>query len=136
MGATKFEVYTQKQIEYAKFFKALGHPARIAALENLMKAIEHESGFEELFDGIDLAQSTKSQHLKKLIEVGIVRTKLISNDRKSCLRYRVSKEAIEFVKQFLEFIHDNIDWDNNNYLGGNFYSSFHPGIDFRVGFQT
>lgn len=136
MGATKFEVYSQKQIEYAKFFKALGHPARIAALENLMKATDYECGFEELFDGIDLAQSTKSQHLKKLVEIGIVRTKFVSSDRKSCLRYRVNKEAIQFVKQFLEFIYDNIDWDSNNYLGGNFYSFFHPAIDFPVGFQT
>lgn len=136
MGATKFEVYSQKQIEYAKFFKALGHPARIAALENLMKATGYECGFEELFDGIDLSQSTKSQHLKKLVEIGIVRTKFVSSNRKSCLRYRVNKEAIQFMKQFLEFIYDNIDWDSNNYLGGNFYSSFHPVIDFPIGFQT
>lgn len=136
MGATKFEVYTQRQIEYAKFFKALGHPARIAALENLMKSTGYEAGFDELFDGIDLAQSTKSQHLKKLTEIGIIRIKLVSKANKSCLRYRVNKEAVEFVKQFLEFIYENVNWESNNYVGDGFYSSFHPCIDFQMYFRT
>lgn len=136
MGATKFEVYTQRQIEYAKFFKALGHPARIGALENLMKSVGYEAGFDELFDGIDLAQSTKSQHLKKLTETGIIRTKLVSSNNKSCLRYRLNKEAIEFVRQFLEFIHESIDWNGSNYMGDGFYSSFQPGVDWQMYFRT
>ncbi len=136
MGATKFEVYTQRQIEYAKFFKALGHPARIGALENLMKSVGYEAGFDELFDGIDLAQSTRSQHLKKLTETGIIRTKLVSSNNKTCLRYRLNKEAIEFIRQFLEFIHESIDWNGNNYMGDGFYSSFQPGIDWQMYFRT
>lgn len=136
MGATKFETYTQKQIEYAKFFKALGHPARIAALQNLMKSTECESGFNELFDNINLAQSTKSQHLKKLTEIGILRTKLVYEEKKSCLRYRVNKEALEFTCHFLDFIHDNIDWNSNNYLSNEFYSAFCPAIDWQISYRT
>lgn len=136
MGATKFEVYTQKQIEYAKFFKALGHPARIAALENLMKSTKHEAGFDELFANIDLAQSTKSEHLKKLTEIGIFRIKLVYDGKRSCLRYRMNKEAIELINNFLNFIYENIDWNYNNYLSDEFYSAFHPAIDWQMSYRT
>lgn len=136
MGATKLETYTQKQIEYAKFFKALGHPARIAALENLMKSTTSEAGFDELFDNIDLAQSTKSEHLKKLTEIGILQTKLVHDGRRSYLRYRIHKEAIELMNNFLNFINEDIDWNSNNYSGNEFYSAFHPAIDWQMSYRT
>lgn len=134
MGATKYQAYTQKQIEYAKFFKALGHPARIAVLENLMKSTDFEAGFDEIFADVDIAQSTKSQHIQKLTELGIVRTKLIQSRNKSCVRYRVNKQAIDFVKQFLDYIHENIDW-NINYLGDSFYSPFQSNREWLMSFR-
>lgn len=136
MGATKQQTYTQKQIEYAKFFKALGHPARIAALENLMKSTGYEAGFDELFDNIDLTQSTKSEHLKKLTEIGILRTKLTYDGRRSCLRYRVHKEAIELMNNFLNFIYEDVNWNFNNYQTNEFYSAFHPAIDWPMVCRT
>jgi ArsR family transcriptional regulator len=134
MGATKYQAYTQKQIEYAKFFKALGHPARIAVLENLMKSTDFEAGFDEIFADVDIAQSTKSQHIQKLTELGIVRTKLIQSHNKSCVRYRVNKQAIDFVKQFLDYIYENIDW-NINYLGDSFYSPFQSNREWLMSFR-
>ena len=40
MGATKTEHFTDKQNQIASIAKALGHPARIAIIEYLMKVNE------------------------------------------------------------------------------------------------
>ena len=37
MGLTKTENYTERQIELAKMIKVLGHPARIAIVESIIK---------------------------------------------------------------------------------------------------
>lgn len=138
MGATKNEAYTQQQILRARFFKAISHPARIAALEKLIAAAGEELGFNELFDGIELAQSSKSRHLKQLVEVGFVKTKLSIRDHKSCLRYRINKPAIEFIQGFLDLVYETIDLDANEKcaLIAGFFSGFQPTINWQVSFQT
>lgn len=138
MGATKNEVYTQQQILRARFFKAISHPARIAALEKLIEAAGEELGFNELFDGIELAQSSKSRHLKQLVEAGFVKTKLRIRDNKSCLRYRINKPAIEFIQGFLDLVYETIDLDINekNALIDSFFSGFQPTINWKMSFKT
>lgn len=37
MGITKTEFYTEAQIELAQMLEALGHPARMAIVEHLLK---------------------------------------------------------------------------------------------------
>ncbi|MCO5258711.1 MAG: ArsR family transcriptional regulator [Crocinitomicaceae bacterium] len=113
MGATKYETYTEKQIQFANFFKALAHPARYAVVEKLIEANGQDLDFEEVFDGIDLAQSTKSEHLKQLVNSGILKTKLITKDRRSCLRYRLNKPAIEFLEKFIHKINELVDLNDN-----------------------
>ena len=70
MGATKTELFTQKQNELAAMAKALAHPARIAIIQQLVKSNACVCG--SLVDELGLAQPTISQHLKELKQVGLI----------------------------------------------------------------
>ena len=71
MGLTKAEIFTEKQNRLATMLKALGHPARIAILQHLLKAQACICG--DLVEELGLAQATISQHLKELKNVGIIK---------------------------------------------------------------
>ena len=70
MGLTKTEIFTDKQNKLALMMKALGHPARIAIIQQLVKAKACICG--DLVDELGLAQATISQHLKELKSVGLI----------------------------------------------------------------
>ena len=71
MGATKTNFFTQDQNELANFTKALGHPARIAILQHLIKVQSCVCG--DIVNELPLAQPTVSQHLKELKNAGIIK---------------------------------------------------------------
>jgi DNA-binding transcriptional ArsR family regulator len=71
MGLTKTELFTQEQNELAQLAKALGHPARIAILQHLIKTDACING--DLVDELGLAQATISQHLRELKNIGIIK---------------------------------------------------------------
>lgn len=70
MGATKTGLFTKQQNELASIAKALGHPARIAILQHLVKMNACVCG--DLVEELGLAQATTSQHLKELKNAGII----------------------------------------------------------------
>lgn len=70
MGVTKSNLFTEAQNEIAGLAKALGHPARIAILEYLLKA--NQCINSDLVEEIGLAQATISQHLRELKRIGII----------------------------------------------------------------
>ena len=71
MGVTKSEIFTEEQNEIAMLAKVLGHPARIAILQNLIHRNTCVCG--DLVADIGLAQPTISQHLKELKRIGIIK---------------------------------------------------------------
>jgi len=71
MGTTKTEEFTIKQNKIARYMKALGHPARVAILELLIKKQACICG--DLVEDLPLSQSTVSQHLKELKEAGLIK---------------------------------------------------------------
>jgi len=71
MGTTKTEEFTVKQNKIAKYAKALGHPARIAIIELLIKKQACICG--DIVGELPLSQSTVSQHLKELKEIGLIK---------------------------------------------------------------
>lgn len=71
MGATKTDLFTPLQTELAGLAKALGHPARIAILQELLSKSNCQCG--ELVTSIGLAQPTISQHLKELKQAGLIK---------------------------------------------------------------
>lgn len=70
MGLTKSEIFSKEQNRLATMMKALGHPARIAIIQTLIKAEACICG--DLVEELGLAQATISQHLKELKNVGII----------------------------------------------------------------
>ncbi len=71
MGATKSDLFTKKQNDIAALAKAIAHPARIAILQELLRANACVCG--ELVTEVGLAQATISQHLKELKNAGLIR---------------------------------------------------------------
>lgn len=70
MGLTKSELFTHEQNELAVIAKSLGHPARIAIIQHLLKA--NQCINSDLVSELGLAQATISQHLKELKSLGII----------------------------------------------------------------
>ena len=71
MGLTKTEGFTKGQIELAALAKALGHPARLAIIEFLAERKSCICG--DIVEELPLSQSTVSQHLKELKNVGLIK---------------------------------------------------------------
>jgi len=71
MGLTKSEIFTEKQNKLAAMMKALGHPARVAILQHLIKSQACICG--DIVEELGLAQATISQHLKELKNVGLIK---------------------------------------------------------------
>jgi predicted transcriptional regulator len=70
MGITKTEIYTKEQNRLAIQLKAIAHPARIAIIQELIKANACICG--DLVNELGLAQATISQHLKELKNAGLI----------------------------------------------------------------
>ncbi|TIT00712.1 helix-turn-helix transcriptional regulator [Mesorhizobium sp.] len=74
---------------------ALSHPARIEILRHL--SASRSCCCREVVDHLDLAQSTVSQHLKILVDAGLVR---YEPDRQRS-RYQVDRDALADVSASL-----------------------------------
>ena len=70
MGLTKTQYYTEEQLQLSRMMKVMGHPARIAILQSIIKTKTCVCG--DLVTEIGLAHSTVSQHLKELKDVGLI----------------------------------------------------------------
>ncbi len=95
MGATKTTHFTDRQNEIANLAKALGHPARIAIVEFLLKKNACICG--DIVNELPLAQPTVSQHLKELKNAGIIQGNIEGNTICYCL----NKEVLEKFNGFL-----------------------------------
>lgn len=71
MGLSKTEEFTKTQNDLAVILKALGHPARIAILQFLIRSKSCVCG--DIVDELPLSQSTVSQHLKELKNAGLIK---------------------------------------------------------------
>ena len=70
MGISKTELFTKKKNELANIARALGHHARIAILQHLVKI--NACICNDLVEELGLAQPTISQHLKELKQMGLI----------------------------------------------------------------
>lgn len=75
--------------DLAGLFRALGHPARLAILEQL--AAGRGACCGEIVDELPLAQSTVSQHLLVLKEAGF----LVCEPRGRTCHYRLDRERLQ-----------------------------------------
>jgi len=98
MAFNKKEEFGKKEQELADLAKALSHPARIAILKVLAQKNECICG--EIVEVLPLAQSTVSQHLKELRNVGLIEGSLDGPRSCYCINWKTFER---FEKTFNEF---------------------------------
>ena len=98
MGATKTEHFSEEQNVMAIIAKALGHPARIAILEHLLKVNECICG--DLVAELPLAQPTVSQHLKEMKNAKIIKGNIEGNS----VCYCIDETTVEKLHQYFQGI--------------------------------
>ena len=100
MGATKKEHFTDKENALATTLKAMGHPARIAILEFLIKQDTCVCG--DIVDQLPLAQATVSQHLKELKEAGLIKGTIDGTAVCYCIDKRAVKRIFDYMQGLLD----------------------------------
>ena len=99
MGKSKSFAFTTTQNRLAATAKALGHPARIAILKYL--AAKKSCVCGDIVDELPLSQSTVSQHLKALKEVGLIKGEIEG----SAVCYCIDTDAWQtLTKQLQNFL--------------------------------
>ncbi len=96
MGVTKTQAYTAEQLHLATLYKALGHPARIAILQHLLRL--DCCICQDLTEVIDLSQPSLSRHLKVLRDAGLISGSPEGNSMSYCIspvRWREVQEVID-----------------------------------------
>lgn len=102
MGATKTEHFTDKQNEMAILAKALGHPARIAIMEYLLKVDTCICG--DIVNELPLAQPTVSQHLKELRNAGLIKGDIDGN----AICYCIDEKALNKLQAYFGNINSRL----------------------------
>ena len=108
MGATKTNFYTDNQNDLAILIKALGHPARIAIIEYLLKVNSCICG--DIVNELSLAQPTISQHLKELKNAGLIKGNVEGNS----VCYCIDENGFEKLKFFFGQVTNHIENKNTN----------------------
>ena len=98
MGATKTDFFTDEQNKLATIAKALGHPARIAIIEFLLKVNDCICG--DIVNELPLAQPTVSQHLKELKNAGLIKGNIEGNS----ICYCINEDTFEILKDYFSRI--------------------------------
>jgi ArsR family transcriptional regulator len=102
MGATKKKHFTDKQNAIATLAKALGHPARLAIMEYLMKVDTCICG--DIVNELPLAQPTVSQHLKELKNAGLIKGSIEGN----AICYCIDEKALSKLQSYFTNISDKL----------------------------
>lgn len=108
MGATKSHHFTLNQNNISLICKALGHPARIAIIEHLLKTNACICG--DLVDELPLSQATISQHLKELKSAGIIKGTIEGN----AICYCIDNKSIEKLLSYFTKIKAKTENLKNN----------------------
>jgi DNA-binding transcriptional ArsR family regulator len=90
MGVTKTFGFSDEINDMAIVFKALGHPARMAIVEYLVKQKECVCG--DIVNELPLAQATISQHLRELKTAGIIKGTIEGTSVCYCLNLDLLKQ--------------------------------------------
>ncbi len=79
----------------ARIYAALGHPVRLVILRQLL--LEEACCCKDIVGRMDLAQSTVSQHLKVLVQAGLVDYR----PERQTSRYSVKGEQLDAIRKHL-----------------------------------
>jgi DNA-binding transcriptional ArsR family regulator len=98
MAQNKKHEFNKDEIDLADIAKALSHPARIAILKEIAKHDTCICG--EIVEVLPLAQSTVSQHLKELLNAGVLSGTIDGTKSCYCINWKVFEK---FEKSFASF---------------------------------
>ena len=102
MGITRTDLFTQEQNQLADLAKVLGHPARIAILEFLLKAKTCINN--DLVEETGLAQATISQHLQELKKAGLIQGTIDGTRMCYCIEPTNWKKAQESIQNLFDLL--------------------------------
>ena len=100
MGISKTIDYTKMELDIAKYAKALAHPARIAIIQLLLKKQSCVCG--DIVDELPISQSTVSQHLKELKEIGLIKGEIEGTSVCYCLDEKEWLKARSLIVQMFD----------------------------------
>jgi DNA-binding transcriptional ArsR family regulator len=100
MGLSKTEEFTKTQNELAVVAKAMGHPARIAILQFLIKSKACVCG--DIVEELPLSQSTVSQHLSELKKAGLIKGDIEGPSVCYCIDEKAWNRAKRMLGDLLE----------------------------------
>ncbi len=106
MGASKTEHFSVKQNAIATIAKAIGHPARVAIIEHLLKV--NRCICDDIVHELPLAQPTISQHLRELKNAGLIKGNVEGN--RIC--YCIDEKGIEKLKNYFIKISEKLSNQN------------------------
>lgn len=94
--------YTPQQAQLARFAKAMGHPARVAILDFLLK--QDTCFFGDIHEVLPIAKATVSQHLKELKDAGLIQGEIETPK----VRYCINRDNWQMAGQlFAAFLAQN-----------------------------
>jgi DNA-binding transcriptional ArsR family regulator len=100
-------LYSLKEEMIANYAKALGHPARVAIINLLLKKRSCICG--DIVDELPLSQSTVSQHLKELKEAGLIKGEISGVKTCYCIDAKALRKANKLLSELL-----NNNFETNN----------------------
>lgn len=109
MALARKEEFSRKENDVADFAKALSHPARLTILLTLAEKKECICG--DLVVDLPLSQSTVSQHLKALKEVGLIKGTIDGPRSRYCVDWKVfekyQRELGRWSEKMIQYRSDN-----------------------------
>ena len=94
MGASKTDHFSSKQNAIATMAKAMGHPARVAIIEYLLKV--NACICDDIVHELPLAQPTISQHLKELKNAGLIKGNIEGNRICYCIHEKAFEKLVNY----------------------------------------
>ncbi|MBI5021772.1 MAG: winged helix-turn-helix transcriptional regulator [Ignavibacteriales bacterium] len=106
MAFSKKSSFDKRQSRVSGYANALSHPARVAILETLAKRKSCICG--EIVEVLPLAQSTVSQHLKELREIGLIKGEIEGLRSCYCINTEKWREMVDEIRKFFDEINSSL----------------------------
>ena len=100
MAEARTENFTRRELTLADYAKAISHPARISILTALAKKQDCICG--DLVLDLPLAQSTVSQHLKALKEIGLIKGTVDGTKSRYCIDWTTFEKMQSLMSGWMD----------------------------------
>jgi predicted transcriptional regulator len=97
----KKNVYTSEMEKFARYSKALAHPARVFIIRHLSENADSCCYSGDLAEELPIARSTLSEHLKELKNAGLIQGEINPPFIKYCLNNQNWEEYQSLFESFL-----------------------------------